>query len=126
MVFIIFFIILLSINNVILLIVSLPVFEAFFTNTLPLVGSWDYKNIYDGTMLTYVYFFGLWAIIFIVFCICNLIFINFKIQNNNIILFKKYSIIIKIATIPFWIINIILHIGIIYIFLKYYNILRMK
>ncbi|MCL2805912.1 MAG: hypothetical protein FWD26_08245 [Treponema sp.] len=85
-------------------------------------GSWDSNILYNGTALSYLLLFVLWLIIFIIFNICNIIYLLNKIKNNNIEIIKKCCIIIKISIIPFWLINIILHFSLYLIFINNYNL----
>lgn len=121
MVFFVFLIVFLFINIVLLLFSLFPMLKAFFTDNMPLDGSFEFRFIYDWAEIMYFYFFVIWTIIFIIFNICNIVYLINKIKNNNIEIIKKYCRIIKIIIIPFWIIIIILYFGSSYIFYITYN-----
>jgi len=122
MIFLVLLIIIIYSKTILLLYLSLPILVSFFTNNLPLDGSWDSNILYNGTALSYLLLFVLWLIIFIIFNICNIIYLLNKIKNNNIEIIKKCCIIIKISIIPFWLINIILHFSLYLIFINNYNL----
>ncbi|MCL2800470.1 MAG: hypothetical protein FWD28_01750 [Treponema sp.] len=121
MAFLILIIIFLYINNFLLIIISLPVIGAFLANNMPTDGSWDFKILYDGTVISYYYSFCVWLLIFIILNICNLIYLKIKIKDIDIKKIRKYCLIIKILAIPYWVISAALHFSLFFIFYKYYN-----
>ena len=118
MILVIFLIILLFSNIILLLFISYPALEAVFTNNIPLDGTFQYRNLLDWSVIYLYYFFISSLILFTLYNICNIAYLFIKIKNNQIELLKKYCKIIKLSSVPFWIIYFILHIGLFYSFYK--------
>ena len=109
MAFPIILLVLLYSHNIILFYYSIPMLVAFLTRTLN-------EGTIDFPLLHYYWIYIVWAVLFIIYFICNIIFLNINVKNKNVEKIKNYCKIIKYYSIPFWIMNIISYIGLIIAF----------
>jgi hypothetical protein len=100
-------VILLYLNNVMMIYYSFPMLKAFITNSI----NNSMKPPIDFPIINNFILLIIWSIIFLLFVICNIIYLQRNVRNNNLEIIKKYCKLVKYSLIPFWIINFIAYLG---------------
>jgi hypothetical protein len=103
----IMFILLLYINNGIIFYYGFSGLKGFLKN--------DYNNM-AVPMVEHYNIFIIWFVVFLIYTIINIIYLKHNINKNQFDKIYKYTKIVKLSIIPFWIINIVAYFGVMQFF----------